>query len=249
MPLDIIVVGAGIAGLSAAIGLARTGHNVTVHERRDSTKREDSGSGIQIQPNVVQILDDWGLMPEIRKVAHDPELVDLRTYNEGSVAKQDYRPLGPAPFGLRRVLKDIFRDHAIQQSVKICEGQGIDHVDVDHHAIILSDGRTVTAGLVLGADGSNSRVRKTLFPDSKPTVLEQCAFQVLVPLNKVQQDPEMREILDEQHVIIISSPGRSVFASPAPYHDLMVIQFVDHEYPLEGDPHPDQHNMKIKDLT
>lgn len=36
-PLRIVIIGAGIGGLAAAIGLARNGHNVTVYERSKSS--------------------------------------------------------------------------------------------------------------------------------------------------------------------------------------------------------------------
>ncbi|EME43525.1 hypothetical protein DOTSEDRAFT_174406 [Dothistroma septosporum NZE10] len=249
MPLNIIVVGAGIAGLSAAIGLARHGHKVTVYERRSSMTREDSGSGMQLQANVGTILQDWGLMQEIRKVAHDPEVVDLRTNSEGSIATQDYAQKGEAPFGLRRVLKDVFRDHAIKQGVKIHEGAGIERVDVDEPAIILPNDRRIAADLIIGADGTNSRVRRTLFPDFKPKVLNAAVFQVLLPLDKVKQDPELRAMLDGNHVFVTVSPGRSVVGCPAAHQDLMDMQYIDHEYSLRGDPHPNHHTMRIYDLS
>jgi salicylate hydroxylase len=82
--LKITIIGAGIAGLSAAIALSRQGHNVTVYERRKNTN-ETSGSGVQIQPTGVQILKNWGLEEGLRGLAHESGVVKLRRWEDGGV--------------------------------------------------------------------------------------------------------------------------------------------------------------------
>lgn len=77
MSLRVLVVGAGIAGLAAAVGFARHGHQVQVYERRTSSDREQSGSGIGLQPNVEAILRKWDLLSKLKLVAHITEMVDL----------------------------------------------------------------------------------------------------------------------------------------------------------------------------
>jgi salicylate hydroxylase len=52
------IVGAGIAGLAAAIALRRAGHNVEVFER--STFKNEIGAAITLTPNANLILDHWG---------------------------------------------------------------------------------------------------------------------------------------------------------------------------------------------
>ena len=57
--MDIIIVGAGLVGLSAAISLARQGHNIRIFER--SRFSNESGAALQIAPQAVKILVSWGL--------------------------------------------------------------------------------------------------------------------------------------------------------------------------------------------
>jgi salicylate hydroxylase len=61
--LDIIVVGAGITGLSTALALAKTGHSVIVFEC--ASKLSEIGAGIQIPPNASRILDRLGILQEL----------------------------------------------------------------------------------------------------------------------------------------------------------------------------------------
>jgi salicylate hydroxylase len=58
-PLDIVIVGAGIAGLSAAISCRRAGHNVQIYER--SALNSEVGAAIHVCPNASRGLLAWGL--------------------------------------------------------------------------------------------------------------------------------------------------------------------------------------------
>jgi salicylate hydroxylase len=82
MPLKVVVVGAGISGLATAIGFARHGHHVIVYERKES-RTEDSGSGIQLQPNAMRILESWGLKEDVEEIAHLSGVMKTRRYDSG----------------------------------------------------------------------------------------------------------------------------------------------------------------------
>lgn len=59
--LHVIIVGAGIAGLSSAISLRRAGHTVHVYER--SSMNNEIGAAINVPPNATRFLTAWGLDP------------------------------------------------------------------------------------------------------------------------------------------------------------------------------------------
>jgi salicylate hydroxylase len=86
----VIVAGAGIAGLTAAIAFARHGFSVEVLERRSS--HSESGAGLQLSPNATRILDRLGVMPQLRAFAVQPSAVVLRRAD-------DLRRLAAIPLG------------------------------------------------------------------------------------------------------------------------------------------------------
>ena len=61
MPLEIIIVGAGIAGLSTGISLRRAGHHVRILER--SALNNEVGAAINVPPNASRGLLAWGVDP------------------------------------------------------------------------------------------------------------------------------------------------------------------------------------------
>lgn len=60
MPLKIIIVGAGIGGPAVAIGLARSGHRVTIYERSKSTS-DPVGYAFRITPSSDRCLKHLGI--------------------------------------------------------------------------------------------------------------------------------------------------------------------------------------------
>lgn len=100
MPLRVVIVGAGIAGLSAAVSLRRVGHIVDVFER--SSFANEIGAAINVPPNASRPLLRWGLNPaaakfvQVEEVAmHDP--ITLRAFQKVPVGDFVSKKFG-APF-------------------------------------------------------------------------------------------------------------------------------------------------------
>jgi salicylate hydroxylase len=87
-PFRIIIVGAGIAGLSAAIGLKLAGHDVQILEQVHEIA--EVGAGIQMAPNAARIMGRFGLLEKIMEKANVLDKNSLRRW-------EDDRELGAAP--------------------------------------------------------------------------------------------------------------------------------------------------------
>jgi 2-polyprenyl-6-methoxyphenol hydroxylase-like FAD-dependent oxidoreductase len=78
-----IIIGAGIAGLSAGIALRDAGWSVAVYEQ--APKLEAMGAALSIWPNAVAALDQLGCGDAFRKVAPELELIQLARSNGTSI--------------------------------------------------------------------------------------------------------------------------------------------------------------------
>lgn len=65
--MRIIVIGSGIAGLSAALGLRKVGIEVTLYERAPELR--EVGAGISLWANAIRALDYFGVGDAVRAIA------------------------------------------------------------------------------------------------------------------------------------------------------------------------------------
>ena len=79
----IVVIGAGIGGLSAALALAAVGYRIVIVERSDHLN--EAGAGIQIAPNAGRILARFGLEKAIAASAIEPEAIEIRSGSSGNI--------------------------------------------------------------------------------------------------------------------------------------------------------------------
>jgi len=95
--LPLVVAGAGIGGLTAALSLARAGKRVALLEK--APKIEEVGAGLQIAPNAGRILEGLGLAAALDRAALLPEAIVIRRAADG---RDLARSLPTHPWSRRR---------------------------------------------------------------------------------------------------------------------------------------------------
>ena len=171
-PLDIAIIGAGIAGCSAAIALAAGGHRVRLLERQDAWRFQSSG--IFLYSNGLESLEDLGVLDEILAAGfaipggvnawfdhHGAPIVETRypTAREGRV---------PAIVGIKRAeLHRVLAARMQALGVPVELGASVTGIS-EAGEVSTGDGARLKADLVIGADGVRSWVRGQIAPDIAP---------------------------------------------------------------------------------
>ncbi len=191
----IVVAGAGIGGLTAALALAAAGYRIVIVERADQLSVV--GAGIQIAPNAGRILAGLGLEDAFAAAAIEPEALEIRSAASGRVLTRLPAALFRERYGfpyrvihradLQRVLVE-----AVAASPKITLMLGATIAAAlprDDGVAVRIDGPgcadELTAAAVIGADGVRSTLRAEVRGDSAPVPTGRTARRALVPAEAV----------------------------------------------------------------
>ncbi|MFJ9818963.1 FAD-dependent monooxygenase [Streptomyces sp. NPDC101151] len=186
-----IVIGGGIGGLTAAAALHQRGWGVTVLERARSL--EPVGAAISLAPNALRALDVLGVGDEIRDLAAWQGDGGLRTpggrwLSRSSAEAAAARFGGPLVLLPRTTLVD--RLAALLPPGTVRTGADATLADPGNDARparVTTGDEELEAGLVVGADGINSRVRSALFPAHPgPVYAGFTTWRVLIPVPGVE---------------------------------------------------------------
>jgi salicylate hydroxylase len=200
----VIIAGAGIGGLTAALALARNGFRALVLEQAE--RLEETGAGIQLSPNATRILIGLGLANYLKPHVVAPTAIRVlggRSGREivriplGAGAAQRYG----APYWVihRGDLQAALSDAAVQDlNIVLRLGMGMEDFATHPHGVTVS--ARGAAGLwtehghaVIAADGLWSAARARIASRTPPRFAGRTAWRALVPA--VQLAPEFREPL------------------------------------------------------
>jgi salicylate hydroxylase len=188
--IRIVVIGAGIGGLAAALTLGRAGFEVQVFEQ--AAQLREVGAGVQISPNATRILHRLGLEEPMRRFGVRPRASVVRRWDDGRVIT--HQPLADtcehnfgAPYyhfhraELLDLLSGVVPDGVLQLDHRcVSLTQRDDRVEVRFH-----NGATAEADVVVGADGIHSTVREVILGKDQPHFSGHVAYRGLVPAARV----------------------------------------------------------------
>lgn len=194
----VIVAGAGIAGLTAALALARRDFRVTVLEQTE--RLEETGAGLQLSPNALRVLFSLGLRERLAPLATAPQAI--RVMSGGSGREIVRMPLGHAeatygaPFwvmhrgDLQAALVDAARssiDISIKLGTKVedfaLHSKGVSVLGRQSRQVL--DERGIA---LIGADGIWSNVSALLKKQRPPRFRHRTAWRTLVPAELVPEE-------------------------------------------------------------
>ena len=188
----VIIAGAGIGGLAAAIALARHGIASEIVEREKVFSAE--GAGIQLGPNATRILKRWGVLGRLGGGVVCPQCIEIHDGRSG--AKLARVPLGDsvqarygAPYitlqraELHRALLAQARAHDAIVLKRRFEVENIFSSTANGIAVQAMDGARAKACLLIGADGVRSRVREAIAPHAELKFSGKTAWRTLLDIS------------------------------------------------------------------
>ncbi|CQD19078.1 FAD binding domain-containing protein [Mycobacterium europaeum] len=197
-PLRVLVVGAGVGGISVARGLLRDGHDVTVFERRPNVRA--AGGAVTIWSNGEMVLRQLGvemdgagqLLRTVRAVTSTGR--PLATLDVSAIADRLGAPVRMVP---RRILLERLLDGFPAGRIR-CGSRAL-ALAATHGAVRVQfgEGSSAVGDVLIGADGLHSMVRNSVGGrDAKPTGW--CSWQGLITLPEIPDKETALMVIGER---------------------------------------------------
>jgi salicylate hydroxylase len=185
----IAIIGAGLAGLTAALALLRAGWRVRVYEQ--AATLGEAGAGITVSAGAGKGLAFLGVGPALLAASLPVADIAFVHYRTGELLAGMFDRNAPPDFGFAKA-RHIHRAdlHAILLNAvraldaeAVVTGARLSAVESgpDGVAVRFADGGAAGAAALIAADGVRSTVRRLLFGDDSPPFAGQIAFRCLIP--------------------------------------------------------------------
>lgn len=225
--INVLVAGAGPAGVYAALCCWRKGHNVRIIERSPAARTQ--GDFFTITPQVVDhIVRAWpGLAEENDRIAADPWVVYQKISGEVISGPEafSWTPRGPrtaaggGDVGDENVPTRMYRHNRpkfLQMLISQLERVGVQieygcrvteyYEDDTKAGIVLDDGRRLEADVVVAADGIGTKSHKLVNDhDIRARSSGWASFRAAFPVSRISKDKELDEelaILSNGHPVV-----------------------------------------------
>ncbi|MEY3327253.1 MAG: hypothetical protein RLZZ115_134 [Cyanobacteriota bacterium] len=162
--LKIIIIGAGIGGLTAGLALKRAGYTVEIYEKTSEIR--PAGAGISIWSNGVKVLNSLGLGDEIAKIGGQMDRMEYRSHTDKLFNQINLNPVtetvGQRPYPVSRtelqsLLLNAFNNNL--ETVKLnAQFIGVEQ-NTQGVTAYFANGYQTSADLLIAADGIHSQLR------------------------------------------------------------------------------------------
>jgi 2-polyprenyl-6-methoxyphenol hydroxylase-like FAD-dependent oxidoreductase len=240
--VEIVVIGGGVGGLTAALALAQGGHRVQVLER--ASRFAQSGPGLRLAPNATAVLARLDLLDQVLQLGARPRRAVLRDLGSGTkLAELDLGPPLTARYGApyvvvsRADLLSLLAEACAEEDVELRPGRDVVSVDQSRFAssvmggavVTCADGRLYAGDVVVAADGAQS-VARALLGGGEPSGDGWAAYRATIPVDALGDG----EAADE----VAGWVGPDAHFARYPIHPgetyEQVAAFRSHLYPLVG---------------
>ncbi|KAI1093234.1 FAD/NAD(P)-binding domain-containing protein [Rostrohypoxylon terebratum] len=207
--IDVLIVGTGLAGLTASIECVRKGHNVRVLERHDDINT--AGDMYFMGHSATKFFRHW---PELSKeyesismnnawietFKHDGERVisPLKVSERLRQAGMDPNT-PPGAFQMRPLIYRMYLNEVKRQGIQINFGQRvIDYWEDEERqkaGVVTDKGDKFEADIVIAADGVGSKCQKLVGGQVRAMSAGRAMWRAAFPIHHLEKNPKLKEFL------------------------------------------------------
>lgn len=184
--MRVLIIGAGIGGLTAAAALIKAGVDAHVFDQREQLK--EVGAGIGVFPNGAQVLYRLGLRQTLENIGARPTFSIIKRWADGTVAQRQSlrryeRAFGASTYLLHRAdlqeaLLSALPEHVVHLGCRCISIKSFRNgVEV-----VFENGHVASGDLLIGADGIASMVRPATGNVANPVFAGVVAYRGLIPV-------------------------------------------------------------------
>ncbi|KAL3480911.1 hypothetical protein BJX99DRAFT_272597 [Aspergillus californicus] len=241
--LKVIIIGAGLGGLGAAIAIRLAGHEVIILE--SARDIGEVGAGIQCLPNSTRILRSWDIHGVLESKASRTRACNILSWKGNLISSMDFHKAGEQHGSAfndyhRADLHRILLERAEELGATVYTRSEVTDIVFDNDnstaTVLIKDQEPQVADLVIGADGINSRCREILLGKPEPPHRTgDMAYRILLDAKDVRKHPDLVEFLDNKTVNYWYGPGAHVVTYPLRDASLLnLVLLVPDNMPEEG---------------
>jgi salicylate hydroxylase len=186
--LNIAVVGAGYGGAATAKALSLLGATVNVYEQ--ASRIREVGAGIGLRPSTMDRFRQWGIFDAIAEVSSPSDYFEILTPLAEPIMKEAWPEIDTFGEKTRLIHRGDFIDAlmSVLPEGMVHLGHKLEGVkdEGDRATLTFTNGGSVTADLVVGADGIKSVVREQLFSDAPPVFSGEHAYRAVISKDDAQ---------------------------------------------------------------
>ncbi|EIW63927.1 FAD/NAD-P-binding domain-containing protein [Trametes versicolor FP-101664 SS1] len=194
LPINFIIIGGGLAGLACAIALKRVGHHAVVLERGTRTSVA-SDTGIRMPPNCTKVLFHWGLRAKLLEKSLVTHTLLFTRYETGEYLGSHVWDQGimKETRGLyllttHAAVYEVLYDAAIAAGIEVRFAAEVTEISRTSPAVTLSTGETLSADVIVGADGEFGLARKVVAGDrAKGTRVGKAIYDSQFPTSVLEE--------------------------------------------------------------
>ncbi|KAJ6489048.1 hypothetical protein C8R45DRAFT_993497 [Mycena sanguinolenta] len=225
LSIDFLVIGAGVSGLACAIALRRVGHRVIVLEREKEIGESDVSRGVRMPPNLSKIFYHWDLKAEVYAFAAKSKQIQISRLETGVRLGTHYwddevlrETRGEFLFAHLSDLRKMMYNVAMKHGATFRLDTTAVAVDPERRTVTLASGETLTADVIVGADGISGLIRPLLLKEQKiqeATEPKLCMYSAIIPRASVEKDPESKRFYESEiSMFSFFGNGQSVISHP-----------------------------------